>query len=274
MSNIKIILLSLVLFMTSCAYVDPTEVTLRVQELGNDAGEVTIMDIPGRYSIAGWSASDYSFPITEQNYRFTAGEDKMFSSEEDESIQLQIEGNDCTLDVGMRFYIDNTNKEGLKFLVTKYPTSLDGVVDGLMYEVIRGAVKDACQGQTLDWVMDNLPDIMRGEVTDKVAQTVKSYAIEVVEIYDISGLNVPQGVKEAKELTQESTQKIKRAEEDKIEQAIRDSITINSAIAKAEATRILNRSEPSDRVLKAKMIEKWNGVEAIGSNVIVMEGLK
>lgn len=114
-------LIAVVLLMNACTRVSPKEVLLRVNELGDDAGEIDIFNIPGRYSIAGVGATDYFFPTTEQNYRWTQDEQEDYGSEKDEAIQLQIEGNDCKIDVGIRFYINNQDTIGLQHLVTKYP---------------------------------------------------------------------------------------------------------------------------------------------------------
>lgn len=254
----------------SCVYVTPKEVTLRVHELGDNSGDITIMDKPGKYGIAGWGATDYSFPITEQNYRWTSDEQEEYGSAHDESVKLQIEGNDCNVDVGIRFFIQSKNEEQIKHLVTKYPTDLEGVVDGLLYEIVRGAIKKQFEGMTLDNAMDNLPSLMRGPVLEIVQSEAKAYAIEVVEVYDISGLKVPENIKKAKQATQESSQNIRRAEEDALAQAIKDKMLINSAKATAEATKIKNQNPPSNAVLDQLRIEKWNGVEAPGSDVIVM----
>lgn len=239
--------------------------------MGSDAGEIEIFKIPGRYGLAGISATDYSFPITEQNYRWTADIQEEYGSDKDEAVKLQIEGNDCSLDIGIRFYINTDLEPQLKHLVTKYPTDLDGVVDGLLYDLVRGAIKKETEGKSLDETMDNLPTIIRGKVLEEVKIGAKEYAIEVVEVYDISGLKVPENIQKAKQATQESSQNIRRATEEAQAQAIKDQMLINSAKASAEATRIKNQNPPSNAVLEQLKIEKWNGVEAPGSDVIIMK---
>lgn len=257
--------------LTSCNYVDPKEVCLRVHEMGDNAGEIEIQKVPGRYSHPGIEASDYCFPTIEQNYRWTEDVQVDFGSETDESIKLQIEGNDCKLDVGIRFYVDNTNDVGLKHLVTKYPTDLDGIVDGLLFDLVRGGVKETLKGKPLDDVIDNLSTYMRGPISEWVSTKGKEYAITVVEVYDISGVNAPESVMQRKKETQEAGQQIEKARKQQEEEAIRNQIMIDKATAEAAANKIRNNNAPNANVLEQMKIEKWDGVLPVGSNAIILK---
>lgn len=273
-------LFALVAF-SGCMRVDPQEVVARVHELGDDRGEIEIFNVPGKYGPAMWWATNYYFPTTEQNYRWTRDDQESYGSEGDESIRLQISKNNCWVEAGVRFYVDDKNEEGLRKLVSAYPTSLDGVVDKLLYEKVRTAFKSAVIGKELNSVMDSITLIFQGPVTEMVRKDLKEYGIEIAEVYEISGLNVPDGVKDRLQATQIAQQQVEEREQKRNAELVANQITLDRARAdsaaaviraqaEAEANRIRNANPPSAAVLRQMLYEKWDGKEAPGENVILL----
>ena len=275
MSKLKSLMLLFVavLFVgTGCTKVNPKEVVVRVYDLGKKKGTTTVFNTPGRYDLDMWTSDDFRYPTSEQNYRWTQGDDSDYGSTYDESIKLQLEGNDCWIDVGIRFNIDGFNLAGMDKLVGAYPVSLEGIVDGLLFERVRSATKLILEGKTLDNVMDNISYYYREVITDTVAQMVKPYGIEVLEVYDISGLGVPPSISERKNKTQEATQRKQEAEI--ANQTLIETAQANAKAQKieaegvAEAMRIRNANPPSKAVLEYMKIEKWDGVEAPNGTIL------
>lgn len=273
------------ILLANCTRVAPTEVTVRVWETGEEKGEIDVLTT-GRHGNC-WYCSDYTFPTTEQNYRWTHKPEPKYGSDSDESLELQIQGSLCHVDVGIRFYIHSNpdHYEGLRKLVSKYPTNLNGIVDGLLYEIVRGVVKEAIQGKELNEVIDNFPEIMRTYVTKRVKLEAITYAIEVVEVYDISGVRLPQKLRDMIDETKEAAQSTKKLQEKADQEAIKNKMAVDkarsdsladiiAANAQAQVNRILNNNTPNAANLTKAFIDKWDGHLAPGQNSIILDNIK
>lgn len=279
MKKLVLSILFLATFLSSCSYVSPSEVGVKVYTLGSDKGEFEILGV-GRYWI-GIHQELYLYPINNLSYRWTAGND--FTSEEDESFTIQDkDGMEFKrVDIGIEFHIV---PDSAIHIYKMYRKGINEFTDYVLRNRVSTAFINTCSKMDAVSILQNKQEILK-TVIDKVREESVKDGVIVDNIYWISGLTAPAGIQEAIDMKVKAQQKSMQRENEiqqviaeakkEIEKAKGDSAALMiRAISEYESNKKISQSL-TDELIKLKYIEKWNGVEptTILGDTKVIKGL-
>jgi regulator of protease activity HflC (stomatin/prohibitin superfamily) len=258
-----------------CQYVEPGNVGLKVNLIGDDKGMDQKELSPGRYYI-GYNERLYTFPMFEQNVSWTASKE---DDGQDESFTFQVGKVPVNADFAISFNIE-PGKASTIFQT--YRKGLPEIADGPLRNAVRDALQDVPQDQHL--TVDDVVGEKKGALTDEVEKRVRdmfaSKGIRVIKLSLLGRIRLPDEIQqtmnaqikstqlaiqrenELREAEAEAKKKVATAEgaakEAKAIAEGRASAILTEAEAQAKANRLLAESL-TPALVELKKLEKWNG---------------
>lgn len=275
----KTMMLLAILAMTAmgcnCEYVEPGNVGLKVNLLGDDKGVAQVELPPGRYLI-GMNERLYSFPMFEQNVNWTASKE---DDGQDEALAFQVGKVPVNADFAITFNIE-PGKAATIFQT--YRKGLPEIADGPLRNAVRDALQDVPQAMKL--TVDDVVGEKKGQMTDEVERIVREQfaakGIHVTKLSMLSRARLPDEIQqtmnaqikstqlaiqrenELREAEAEAKKKVATAEgaaaEAKAMAEGRAKAILLEAEAQAKANKLLAESL-TPQLVELKKLEKWNG---------------
>lgn len=269
MSKLKTLLIAttLMIVTTACSYVDPGEVGIIVNSLGEEKGVELQVKPTGRYWLTP-NESLYTFPTFSQNYVWTASDTE--GSEDNESLSFQtIEGMSVNADVGVTYAID---PDKVPTIFQKYRRGVDEITDTYLRNMVRDALVDVASKLKMEQVYGPGKTAIIRDVEARVRDQVANIGINVERIYWVGDLRLPKRIVEAIEAKNAATQMTiqrrneveqSKAEADKkIEEARGHAESLRlTSIAEAESIRVRGEAlQDNPGVIQLSAIKKWDGI--------------
>lgn len=275
--NSLIIMAALAMGITSCQcqFVEPGNVGLKVNLIGDDKGMDKNELSPGRYYI-GYNERLYTFPMFEQNVSWTATKE---DDGQDESFTFTVGKVPMNADFAISFNIEAGSAS--KIFQT-YRKGLPEIADGPLRNAVRDALQDVPQDQklTVDDVIGEKKSTMVDEVEKRVREMFKDKGIHVIKLSLLGRIRLPEEIQqtmnaqikstqlaiqrenELREAEAEAKKKVATAEGSAAEaKALAEgkaSAILTEAQAQAKANRLLAESL-TPALVELKKLERWNG---------------
>ena len=263
---LPIIILS-ALAITACSRVDVGHEGIIVNKLGGEKGMERESKPVGRYWV-GWNEELFVYPVYTQTRVWTDDERSGSSVSEEFNITTK-DGGIFAVDIGVNFRVGE-GKAPLVF--EKWRTSLEAVTDTHVRRLIQDEFTKAGANYTAFEVMSKRSEIV-ATVEKKITSYLATYGVVIENVFMI-GITPPLAIRNAMEskmkaveLTSQRQQEVEqtRAEAEKL---------IVAAQGKAQAIQIEgNALSANPEVLKARAIEKWDGVlpKVTGSSDVMVD---
>lgn len=247
------------LFITGCVWVEPGHVGLRVYEMGDQRGEMEILDI-GRHP-RGIYKKYYTYPTFVKQYPFTLAATE--GSPIDEAFYFQSkEGIKCNVDVAVQ----------AKAIADKVPTlfkTYHAEMELIIKINIRSYMRDSFIKYGSAMTIDDLYSPAKVEMLKKVQTDVKNMmepvGIEIVSISFLSDIRFPEEVEQSIVMKIKATQDAMRAQNQVAQAKAEADIAIAKARGEAESNKI-KQASLSNTVIEWQMlmneqlaISKWDG---------------
>lgn len=273
--NSLIIMAALAMSSCQCQYVEPGNVGLKVNLIGDDKGMDKNELPPGRYFI-GLNERLYTFPMFEQNVNWTATKE---DDGQDESFTFTVGKVPMNADFAISFNIE-PGKASTIFQT--YRKGLPEIADGPLRNAVRDALQDVPQDQklTVDDVIGEKKGLMTDEVENRVRKMFADKGIHVIKLSLLGRIRLPEEIQqtmnaqikstqlaiqrenELREAEAEAKKKVATAEGSAAEQrALAEghaSAILTEAQAQAKANRLLAESL-TPALVELKKLERWNG---------------
>lgn len=254
--KIKSLLLVLVLALTTaaCSRVDVGHEGIIVNKLGTDKGMQLEAKTPGRYWV-GINEDLYTFPVYTQTKVWT--DDARDGSHNSEEFNITTQdGGQFKLDIGINFRV-GTGQAPLVF--QKWRTNIHVVTNTHMRRLVQDKFTKVGSSYTAFEVMSKRSEIVE-RVQTALTSEIAVHGIVVEKVFMI-GIQAPKAIEMAMERKMEAVEKTAQRQQEVERAKAEADILIAEARGKAEATAIEGKAlELNPMVLKARAIEKWDGV--------------
>lgn len=275
MKKILFLLLAMTIAGCKCEYVEPGNVGLMVNLLGDEKGMSARELPPGRYTV-GYNERLYTFPMFEQNVNWTASKE---DDGQDESFTFQVGKVPVNADFAVTFEIEHGKASSI---FQTYRKGLPEIADGPLRNAVRDALQDV--PQDLKLTVDDVVGEKKGAMTDEVERRVREMfapkGIVVKKLSLLGKIRLPNDIQdtmnaqikstqlaiqrenELREAEAEARKKVATAEGQAAEQKAlaegKAKAILLEAEAQAKANRLLAESL-TPQLVELKKLEKWNG---------------
>jgi regulator of protease activity HflC (stomatin/prohibitin superfamily) len=276
--KVTMFLLALIVAVSSCSYVPPGEVGIKVYLTGSNKGVDFETLKPGRYWI-GYNERLYCFPTFTQNYVYSKSAHEGRQSV-DESFSFQTgDGMNINGDFGISWHIEPVN---VSKVFQKYQKGPEEITTIYIRNMIRNALNSAAAPLSIEAAYGAKKNILIKDAERQVINEAAESGITVEKLFLISDFRLPQEVKDAINSKIAAIQRAQQKENEvamakaEAEKAVATAEGEARAIytvakAQADANKLLTQSITTE-LIKYKSIEKWNGElpKIAGSGIVPM----
>jgi regulator of protease activity HflC (stomatin/prohibitin superfamily) len=248
-----------VLSMTSCYWVSPGYVGLRVYEMGTDKGKMEVLPI-GRHTM-GFYKKYYSYPIFVKQYPFTQATTE--GSPTDEAFYFQSkEGIKCNVDVAVQA---KAISEKVPDLFKTYNTEMETIIHVNIRSYLRDGFIKYGSSMTIDDLYSPAKVDMLKKIESDLKATMGPVGVEIVSVSYLSDIRFPKDVEDAIVGKIKATQDALKAQNQVVQATAEAKIAIEKAKGEAEANK-LKQASLSNTVIEWQQlmneqmaITKWDG---------------
>ena len=259
MKKVTLLTAALIVILSSCTQISPTEVGFKISNSGDYRGLDSLPLLTGLKWFTPGFSSVVTIPTTQQHVVWVETKDE--GNEKDESIVISCNGGaGFKMDVGLNYRV-NPSKASKIYL--KYRTDdLESITQTYLRNIVRGSMQDVSGLITVDSILNNLPGFeheVAKNITDRLASegfTVDNFSI------------LKQPTPTDKNLADAINAKIKAkqdAETSKM-QLQKEIAEANKQIAKAKgdsASKVINAAGEAEAVKKIQQVLSPTYVEYI-----------
>lgn len=247
--------------LTGCEYVPAGHKGVIVNLYGETKGVSDETVGVGRYFT--WPNKQlFIFPTYIQNYTWKGGD----------RIQMQTkEGLVIYADVGISYDIlpENVSK-----VFQKYRAGVDEITRVYLHNMVRDAMNEAASELSVEALVGSQKEYFITKVNELVKKDAAESGIDVLKIYLVGSLDLPQTVIESINSKIQATQNAMRVENEVASARAEAQKTIISAKAQADANKMIAESISRELVMY-QAIQKWDGKvpRFMGSDMNMLMGV-
>ena len=180
MKKVTLLTAALIVILSSCTQISPTEVGFKISNSGDYRGLDSLPLLTGWQWFTPGFSSVVTIPTTQQHVVWVETKDE--GNEKDESIVISCNGGaGFKMDVGLNYRV-NPSKASKIYL--KYRTDdLESITQTYLRNIVRGSMQDVSGLITVDSILNNLPGFeheVAKNITDRLASegfTVDNFSI-------------------------------------------------------------------------------------------------
>lgn len=266
-SQILLLLVIAMLFISGCSKVPAGNVGIKVYLLGQAKGVDTEVLTVGRYWI-GVNEELYLFPTFQQNYVWTKSPQE--GSPNDESLTFQtVEGLSVNTDVGISYHLE---EDKVPLIFQKYRRGIDEITHVFMRNTVRDAFNAIASQYTIEAAYGKGKSDLLLQVQKYVNAALSPQGIIVDKLYWVGDMRLPEAVIKALNNKIAAIQAAEQTENELRQAEAEAKKKIATARGEAEANRVRLSSMTSQMIEYERMlndrasisnqkaaIDKWDG---------------
>jgi len=247
-----VLFLDILIFCSCLQWVNPGEIGVVVNMLGDNKGVEEVERTVGIHFIPPWKDM-YLFPTYEQNHQWTGDDGFTFQTSEGLTVKA---------DIGITYHLEPTQ---IHNLFAKYRRGMDEIT----HLFIRNNIRDFVNRYASKMKIEDLMGEGKEEFFQYVQKSVQSELVEmgfiVTHIYTIGQFNVPDTVNTALNAKIVATQKAQERENELRETEAQAKKVIAQTKGEAESRLIQAKAQAESNLIVAKSLTpeliKWNAVQ-------------